>query len=234
MVSLCKVDGQMKSYFKSYFMIYTKLRKKLKDAQDRIPELQSIRFHRSISWIKAAEDHEKEVDIKLITLWIAFNSLYAIENTKNESLNERDRFAGFIDKLISQDTESRIYNLLWNTYSGAVRMLIENKYVYGPFWDAQRGLNKNWEKGFNQSITDANNALANMNVNYLLRIVLDRLYILRNQLIHGGATYKSKVNRSQVQDGCKILINLLPIMVEIMMENPEEDWGEIFYPPISS
>ena len=65
---------------------------------------------------------------------------------KNESLNERDRFAGFIDKLISQDTDSRIYNLLWNTYSGAVRMLIENKYVYGPFWDAQRGLNKNWEK----------------------------------------------------------------------------------------
>jgi hypothetical protein len=67
-------------------MIYTKLRKKLKDAHDSIPELQSIRFHRSISWIKAAEDHEKEVDIKLITLWIAFNSLYAIENTKNESL----------------------------------------------------------------------------------------------------------------------------------------------------
>jgi hypothetical protein len=111
-------------------------------------------------------------------------------------------------------------------------MLIENKYVYGPFWDAQRGLNKNWEKGFNQSITDANNALANMNVNYLLRIVLDRLYILRNQLIHGGSTYKSKVNRSQVQDGCKILINLLPIMIEIMMENSEEDWGEIFYPPL--
>jgi hypothetical protein len=93
-------------------------------------------------------------------------------------------------------------------------------------------LNKNWEKGFNQSITDANNALANMNVNYLLRIVLDRLYILRNQLIHGGATYKSKVNRNQVQDGCKILINLLPIMIEIMMENHEEDWGEIFYPPL--
>jgi hypothetical protein len=66
-------------------MIYTKLRKKLKDAHDSLPELQSIRFHRSISWIKAAEDHEKEVDIKLITLWIAFNSLYAIENTKNES-----------------------------------------------------------------------------------------------------------------------------------------------------
>lgn len=213
-------------------MIYSKLRKKLKDSQDNIPELQSIRFHRSISWIKAAEDHEKENDIRLITLWIAFNSLYAIENDRNESLNERDRFAGFIDKLISLDEGSRIFNLLWNTYSGAVRMLIENKFVYGPFWDAQRGMKINWEKGFNQSIADANNALAKKNVNYLLRIVLDRLYILRNQLIHGGATYKSKVNRSQVQDGCKILINLLPIMIEIMMENSNEDWGEIFYPPL--
>lgn len=35
-----------------------------------------------------------------------------------------------------------------------------------------------------------------------------------------------------MQDGCKILINLLPIIIEIMMENPEEDWGEIFYPSI--
>jgi Zn-dependent oligopeptidase len=44
----------------------------------------------------------------------------------------------------------------------------------------------------------------------LLEVVLDRLYTLRNQLVHGGATYKSEVNRSQVIDGKNILSMLVP------------------------
>ena len=66
----------------------------------------------------------------------------------------------------------------------------------------------------------------------LLEVVLDRLYTLRNQLVHGGATYKSEVNRSQVIDGKNILSMLVPLIVEIMMDNEYEDWGEIYYPVI--
>ena len=64
----------------------------------------------------------------------------------------------------------------------------------------------------------------------MLTLLFNRLYILRNQLVHGGATWKGKVNRSQVQDGKRILGTLVPVFVEIMMDNPQEDWGKPYYP----
>ena len=160
------------------------------------------------------------------------NSLYAMDEARFERMQERERFADFVDRLVHCDKESRLYNILWNKFSGPVRLLIENKFVYGPFWDNLRGESRSWEKGFQQSIKDANQALANKNIPYLLRIVLDRLYVLRNQLIHGGATYKSKVNRSQVRDGCNILLALLPVIIELMMLHPESEWGRIYFPPV--
>jgi hypothetical protein len=63
-------------------------------------------------------------------------------------------------------------------------------------------------------------------------LVLDRLYTVRNQLIHGGATYQSKVNRSQVKDASEILSFLVPLIIDIMITNINEDWGTINYPVI--
>ena len=57
-------------------------------------------------------------------------------------------------------------------------------------------------------------------------------YILRNQLVHGGATWKSKVNRDQVRDGSRILLDIVPAIIRIMMENPDEPWGKPCYPPV--
>jgi hypothetical protein len=206
--------------------------RKLKAAQGQLTEVHTIRLHRAISWIKAAEEQEKNQDLRLICLWVAANSLYAMDEARFEAMAERERFADFVDRLVALDTEERLYSLLWNKFSGPVRMLVENKYVYSPFWDFQRGEARDWERGFERSISDANQALSKKNVNYLLRIVLDRLYVLRNQLIHGGATYKSKINRSQVRDGGNLLSMLLPVIVEILMFHPEEEWGKVYYPPV--
>jgi hypothetical protein len=208
------------------------LQRKLKALQGLLTEVHAIRLHRAISWIKAAEEQEKNQDLRLICLWVAANSLYAMDEARFEAMAERERFADFVDRLVALDTEERLYSLLWNKFSGPVRMLVENKYVYSPFWDFQRGEARDWARGFERSISDANQALSKKNVNYLLRIVLDRLYVLRNQLIHGGATYKSKINRSQVRDGGNLLSMLLPVIVEILMFHPEEEWGKVYYPPV--
>lgn len=208
------------------------LKRKLKYVSNAISESHSIRLHRAISWLKAADEFEKNPDVRLICLWVSINSLYAIDEARTEQMLERERFGDFVDRLLICDDEKRLYNILWNKFTGPVRMLIENQYVYGPFWDFQRGTGRNWERGFQQSIIDANNALSNQNVPYLLRIVLDRLYVLRNQLIHGGATYNSKVNRAQVRDGANLLAALLPVVIELMILNSDRDWGRIYYPPL--
>lgn len=49
--------------------------------------------------------------------------------------------------------------------------------------------------------------------------------MLRNQLVHGGATWNGGANRDQVRDGAAVLSWLLPIFIDIMMDNPSRDWG---------
>ena len=66
---------------------------------------------------------------------------------------------------------------------------------------------------------------------YILDKIFRRLYVLRNQIFHGGATWKGKLNRQQVKDGSGLLSYLLPVILSIMMENPNEDWGTLAYPP---
>jgi hypothetical protein len=66
----------------------------------------------------------------------------------------------------------------------------------------------------------------------ILSIVFDRLYVLRNQLLHGGATWNSGTNRHQVRGGTAVLGWLLPIFIDIMMDSPDHDWGRALYPVV--
>jgi hypothetical protein len=66
----------------------------------------------------------------------------------------------------------------------------------------------------------------------VLSTIFDRLYVLRNQLVHGGATWNGSVNRDQVRDGAALLKWLLPTFIDIMMDNATRDWGKPFYPVV--
>ena len=65
----------------------------------------------------------------------------------------------------------------------------------------------------------------------ILSTIFSRLFVLRNQIFHGGSTYNGQLNRQQVEDGGALLSYLIPIILTVMMENPNEDWGDIAYPP---
>ena len=77
-------------------------------------------------------------------------------------------------------------------------------------------------------------ALEHKNTQLILEILFDRLYTLRNQLMHGGATWNGKVNRSQVTDGQSIISFLIPNFLEIMMNNQNENWGKLNFPVVKS
>ena len=67
----------------------------------------------------------------------------------------------------------------------------------------------------------------------VLCTVFNRLYTLRNQLIQGGATYNSAVNRTQMQQGCDILSNLISAFIFILLENTQSlDLEQPFYPVV--
>lgn len=207
------------------------LKDKLRTKRDSMDQSHATRLHRALSWMACAEEYNDDYDVAFITKWIAFNSCYSIFG-ESEQLSERHSFRKFVDEIIELDTEKKIYNCIWFNFSGFVRSVINNQYVFSPFWESQNNGDDNWQTAFQKSQATAMSALANQDVSLLLSIVMDRLYVLRNQLMHGGATYQSKVNREQVKDGQNLLGELLPIIIEIMLDNENGEWGEIYYPVV--
>ena len=55
------------------------LKYNLKQLPDDVDKNDIIRLHRAISWLKCAENNSEDIDLKFISLWIAFNACYADE-----------------------------------------------------------------------------------------------------------------------------------------------------------
>ena len=207
------------------------LRDKLRAVRDQMPRAPGIRLHRAVSWLRCGEQYaESDEDLSFIALWIAFNSCCSVDDDRTDH-NFREDFEMFAGKLVALDHEQRIYNCLWFNFSKFVRLLIDSRWVFAPFWQSQRDGNDSWKRPFTLSRKRAYQALADNEVPVLLSIIMDRLYVLRNQLVHGGATWQSELNRDQVRDGKRMLLELVPVFIEIMFD-VSEDWGEIYFPVI--
>ena len=92
-------------------------------------------------------------------------------------------------------------------FADAIRALLENKFVFQPFWNHLNGLpeEKPWESLFQSDVSKVYISLLAKNTTLILRKLFQRLYVLRNQLVHGGATWKGSVNRPQVEVGARIM-----------------------------
>lgn len=66
----------------------------------------------------------------------------------------------------------------------------------------------------------------------ILSTLFDRIYVLRNQLVHGGSTWNSSVSSDQVRDGANIVAALVPLFVGLMMDFPGTSWGSLYYPVV--
>lgn len=210
------------------------LKNKQRDLREGFSLPLTLRVHRALSWLRRAEESHDDLDVRFILLWIGFNAAYAGDLDRGIEGNERDRFQQFFNALVAMDEERRVYGVVWDRFSQEIRALLSNRYVFGPFWRHQSGEFgfAGWEVTFESSKRAANEALAKQDTPLVLSILFDRLYVLRNQIIHGGATWNSQANRDQVRDGAALLGCLLPVFIDLMMDHPHEDWAMPNYPVV--
>ncbi len=196
----------------------------------------SIRIHRSLSWISRAEKDNEDLDAKFIFYWISFNSAYSELKTSNLFNPEKRVYEEFFKKILKHDQSDIIYNAIWKKFSGPIRNLLNNQFIFGPFWNFQNGHEgfDDWEVKFTESKSFVLKALKHKNTLIILEILFDRLYTLRNQLLHGGATWNGKINRSQVTDGQLVISFLIPNFLKIMMDNQNENWGKLSFPVLQN
>ncbi len=209
------------------------LKKKLKENISNENDLY-LRLHRSISWLKAAEETRKP-DYRFISLWISFNSLYASDliDLQQTRCSEATNIYRFFKRMYECDREGNIDKMLWKRFSQEIRILLENEYVFHAFWERIAGRRDDWQREFRNSKERCKRHLVNANTVKLLAEIFSRLYVLRNQVIHGYAKYESIVNRDQMRDSAAILENLLPVFIKIMIEHPQVDLGLVKYPVVN-
>lgn len=178
--------------------------------REHFPVNLNLRVHRALSWLKRAEAENNDPDAQFIFLWIAFNAAYANEYAQRRSFSEQRQFLEFIGKLLKLDCNKQLQSLVWQQYSGPIRILLQNPYVFEKFWSFQNGMisETEWQEALDQANQAANRALAKTDTKKVLAIVFSRLYVLRNQVLHGGATWQGSVNRDQLRDAVKSCVIL--------------------------
>ena len=206
-------------------------------------EHNETRMRRAWSWLNLSKKSESD-DEKFIFLWIAFNAVYGTElpdTSDDDRITERDRLADFVNKIVERDRERAIENMLWDTFSGPVRVLLENKFVFSPFWSwvqkRERPGGKDWKSQFKERKRRVFEALGRHDVSRVLEEVLARLYVLRNQIIHGGTTFADGWGRDQLRDGRRIMETIMPLILQIMQDDIDKSsdsnvWGSLNYPRV--
>ncbi len=213
-------------------MKYETLKKLHRDERESFSEDFNIRIHRALSWLEKAEKEHEDADSSFIFYWISFNASYTEMRTEVNLSSERIVIKSFLKKLIELDKEEIIYQALWTQFTKSIRLLLNNQYIFEPFWKFQNGdkMYSNWKTRFDDSKIVVNRSLQFKDTPTILEILFDRLYTLRNQMLHGGATWNSNVNRDQVTNGQQFLSFIIPEFLNIMMKNHKKDWGTLSYP----
>ncbi|OTG83980.1 HEPN domain-containing protein [Acinetobacter sp. ANC 4648] len=192
----------------------------------------NLRIHRGLSWFKRAVQLDDDLDMKFICLWISFNAIYAQELVVTQ---DKPTFRTFLEAIFQADAEHRIDYLLWEKMSLPIRVLLNHPYAFQEFWDYQN--NKisqfSWKKEFEQEKQKVYQALQKKDSVDILCMLFSRLYTLKQQILSGGVTYKSSVNRQQLQDSCNILSAFIPIFIRLLLENAQTlDLEKPFYPVV--
>ena len=211
------------------------LKDKQRSLRDDFESGFGLRVHRAISWLQGAERAAAaDGDLAFICYWIAFNAAYVQRAYIHREYAEPKFFRWYFNKIVALDANKVIYDAIWQRFSGPIRTLVGNRYVFAPFWRSQHGEAgpDDWRRAFRAQGRAALQALRRQDAESVLEILFSRLYVLRNQLMHGGATWQGEVNRQQVRDGERIMAFLVPHFVDLMMDHPHEGWGEPPYPVV--
>ena len=203
-----------------------------------MPSSKSEKYHlrriqRCESWIKQANTFgEKNKDIAYICWWIAFNSLYCYDDENPKEPKDRKRQEQFFRKINSRDGEKRINHAIYELerYSDSIETLVGNKFAFELFWRKKnRKYRGDWGQEFADSKTEYESAFNTRKTEKILYHLFGRLYVLRNQIMHGGATWNSHRNRDSLDDGWEILKFLVPVFLDIIKKNPDIDLGRPYY-----
>lgn len=193
-----------------------------------------IRLHRCFSWMAAAEEHagdEGMLDARFLWRWIALNALYSRwDDERRWPSNDRECLRHFTSRIVREDRDGRIESVLGG-HRRLMEALVANEFLVRHFWEdpsleAARDGGGDPTRKLRRALNDGVPARA-------LHLVIDRVYFLRCQIVHGAATFGGTLNRTVVGHADRALELLLPEMATVIIDHAwEGDWDGLCYPPV--
>lgn len=211
-----------------------------------------IRMQRALSWLRRyAEDDEVDKDIGFILHWIAFESLYGREENSQFRQHVKVTTAKEIERFFDElkATEMGRVQLVGATVAiiEDIRAIFANPYISNAAWYSYYNSNVPRAGGKHNPFAAEKPKPCTQGklkdpkqYDAIIREVFLRMYLLRNQLFHGNASYKGhddSEKSAQIVSGYNILRRLMLPIISIMLQSMEEApaserWGLVPYPRI--
>ena len=202
-----------------------------KSTDNRFQNFQ-IRIHRSLSWLDRALElaPEEHPDGRLLYAWIALSSLYGSwDADAGYPARDSESRVAFIEMLARIDCGGLLAEQL-QALERDILWLLEDKYLDPRFW-------KNPDRPGNvrAKYHRAVRLYSEKNWATILEYTLERIAVLRGQIVHRAATRGSKLNRESLDRSRKVLESLLSVVLQLLIEHrADDDWPPLCYPPIKA
>jgi hypothetical protein len=213
------------------------LRRRWKPAKERLAAAvpnhpTAVRVHRAFSWLARVEGtaDTPDLDLALICRWIAFNALYGQWNDhKKEPMPDRDSWRRFLDQVLAIDHEQKLAATLVTQKDG-VLALLEDEYLSNFFWKEPNAVNAGKAK---RTKFAAHSWFLERRWPTILDQLVERIYVMRCQLVHGAATFGGKLNRDSLDRSATMLEHLVEAALLVIIDHGADvDWGAMCYPPM--
>ena len=196
----------------------------------------NLRLRRSVSWLQRAEEFHyagrPDPDMAFTCYWFAFNALYS-KDPYTSNQGEAASFKAFFETVIGSDDKCKraILAEVQGNLSRLIKDLLDNKFVFEPFWKYQNGVEgfEKWDTKFEEDKCNVNKELRKQNVVGVLSVLFYRLYVIRKQIVHGNATWNGGRNIDQLCVGANIMAFIVPELITSVMNNPEMELGRPYY-----
>jgi hypothetical protein len=215
------------------------LRRRWKPHKERLSRLNgehptNVRFHRACSWVQRAEQitEGNDLDLALIARWVAFNALYGQwDGERHQAVGEIESWKHLLQRLHALDAAGHLVDLL-QTHKPLALSIFEDEYLSKYFWKAP---GPSAAKRSRSKKLDAQSWYVQQSWLLILDQLVDRIYLLRCQLVHGAATFNSSFNRVAIRRCSMMLDHLIRVFLLIWIEfGADEDWGIMCYPPLKT
>lgn len=193
-----------------------------KSTKNQNSERFNLRVQRSLSWFKKAIMMDDDKDLQFLSLWVSFNAIYA-EDTDNKA-KQKNHISQFLVLIAPQDERQRLARLVWGKLSEPIQKVLENPYSYQEYWDFRNQTisQVSWREDFENEKKSIHRVLEAKDLNETLSAVLNRMLTIEHQILQGGSSYNSSINRPLISQCCEILSALIPTILHLLIKNAQQ------------